>query len=108
MGGDGASSNSRGIPMSHVGTRHAMGDGMATKLSDLAPTPCKCGGGCMMCDDRGMVPVRVRFVGGARADLLGTEGYVTDAIDNAWGEVEVSRVDRAPVYVHFANVEVAS
>lgn len=42
----------------------------------------------------------------ARADLLGAEGYVTNALDNAWGEVEVSMTDCDPVYVHISNVEV--
>jgi len=76
-------------------------------LVSLAPKPCRCGDGlCMLCDDNGMVLVRVRFVGRARADLLGAEGYVTNALDNAWGEVEVSMTDCDPVYVHISNVEV--
>src|SRR5574343_1067811 len=47
-----------------VGPRVAMMLAMVPTIAALAPTPCQCrNGSCMICDDNGMVPGRVRLVG---------------------------------------------
>lgn len=68
-------------------------------LAIVAPTKCRCGGGCMMCDDDGMRHVEVIAAGGY--------GYVTTG-DVEWGEVEVAFTDRDPVRVHWSQIEVMS
>lgn len=74
----------------------------------LSPRPCRCGdGSCMMCDDNGMAHVQVRLTRpGHRLD--GETGYVAEATDNAWGEVDVYFDCGDSDRVHWSRVEVVS